>query len=120
MSNLQITGTITKIGEPVEGVAKSSGNPWKKIGFVINTGGDYPKNVYFVVFGVEKVDNFIKFNKVGQNVDVSFNAESREYKGQHYTELNAWKVFTNTGVEQEVNVAETENDQFASADDLPF
>ena len=28
-------------------------------------------------------------------VDVSFDVESREYKGRHYTDLNAWKVFTN-------------------------
>ncbi len=95
MSNLQITGTIKVITEVQSGVSKSSGKEWKKLTFVIGTGGEYPKDVSFTVFGNEKVDNFVKYNKVGQTVDVSFEPESREYKGKYYTDLTAWKVFTN-------------------------
>lgn len=95
MSNLQITGTIKVIGELQSGTSKSSGKEWKKINFVIETEGEYSKKVSFNVFGGEKVDNFVKYNKVGQRVDVSFEPESREYKGRYYTDLNAWKVFTN-------------------------
>lgn len=95
--SLQITGTIKVIGELQSGISKSSGKEWKKINFVVETEGEYAKTVAFNVFGGEKVDNFIKYNKVGQKVDVSFEPESREYKGRYYTDLNAWKVFTNKG-----------------------
>ena len=97
MSNLQITGTIKTIGELQSGVSKATNKEWKKLNFVVETTGEYAKSVAFNLFGGEKVDNFVKYNKVGQLVDISFDAESREYKGKYYTDLNAWKVFTNKG-----------------------
>jgi hypothetical protein len=117
MSNLQITGTITKITDVQEGTSKA-GKSWKKLGFVVQTASEYPKDVFFSVFGEEKVDNFLKFNKVGQTVDVSFNVESREYNERFYTDLQAWKVFTNASGKENVEAPVTE--EFHSADDLPF
>lgn len=118
MSNLEMNGTITKVSEVQTGTAKS-GNEWKKLTFAIQTEGDYPKTVAFSVFGEDKVDNFIKFNKIGQKVDVSFNAESREYNDKFYTDLQAWKVFTTKAdVEQATPVVA--NDGFHKASDLPF
>lgn len=118
MSELKMNGTITKISEVQEGTAKS-GNNWKKLTFVIQTEGDYPKAVAFTVFGEEKVDNFMKFNKQGQNVEVSFNAESREYNDRFYTDLQAWKVFT---IKDDVAEAAPvgADDGFSKASDLPF
>ncbi len=114
MSNsLAVTGTIKLIGETQQGTSKSSGKSWKKTSFVITMEGDYPKDAQFIIFGEEKVDNFVKFNKVGQRVDVSFNIESREYNGKYYTDLNAWKVFANKGTEA-APAAE------ANSDALPF
>tara|TARA_R110000744_G_scaffold17850_1_gene48094 strand:+ start:2256 stop:2624 length:369 start_codon:yes stop_codon:yes gene_type:complete len=122
MSNLQKTGTIKVINELESGVSKSSGKSWKKISFVIETEGDYPKTVCFGIFGEEKVDNFVKFNKIGQRVDVSFDVESREYKGKYYTDLNAWKVFTNKGeAGDSATSAEQRQATAASSDDsMPF
>jgi hypothetical protein len=123
MSNLQITGVITKITETQEGQSKSSGKSWKKLGFVVQTASEYPKDVYFTVFGEEKVDNFLKYNKVGQTVDVSFNVESREYNERFYTDLQAWKVFTASSSETTEKVAatnEASQGEFHKADDLPF
>jgi hypothetical protein len=118
MSNLQITGPITKITDVIEGTSKA-GKSWKKLGFVVQTISEYPKDVYFTVFGEEKVENFLKFNKVGQTVDVSFNVESREYNDRFYTDLQAWKVFTNASGEQ-ASKTEAPKEEFHSADDLPF
>jgi hypothetical protein len=115
MSNLQITGTIKSIGEVQSGTSKSTNKEWKKLNFVIETQGEYPKSVAFTVFGGEKVDNFVKFNKAGQLVDVGFDAESREYKGRYYTDLNAWKVFANKG--EATATAET---PAADTGDMPF
>lgn len=118
MSELKMNGTITTISEVQEGTAKS-GNAWKKLTFAIQTEGEYAKTVAFTVFGEEKVDNFIKFNKKGQNVEVSFNAESREYNDRYYTDLQAWKVFTIKGdVAEAVPVGA--DDGFSKASDLPF
>ena len=119
MSNLELNGTI-KVMLPIEEGTAKSGNAWKKSGFVVTTGGDYPKDVAFSVFGEEKVDNLMKFNKVGQQVDVSFNVESREYKGKYYTDLQAWKIF---GSENKTEASPTAGDGYSKASevsDLPF
>jgi hypothetical protein len=119
MSELKLSGEIVSISEIQNGTSKA-GNEWKKLGFTVTTGGDYPKTCYFTVFGQEKVDNFMKYNKTGQNVEVSFNVESREYNERWYTDLNAWKVFTlkNEGATTQ---KEEEGDNWKSvSEDLPF
>ena len=121
MSNLELNGTIKKIMPIVEGISKA-GKAWKKAGFVVTTEGDYPKDVAFSVFGEEKVDNLIKFNKVGQRVDVSFNVESREYNDKYYTDLQAWKIFGSDNKTESTSPTTT-GDGYKKAsevDDLPF
>ena len=114
MSELKVTGTITSIEDVVTGKAKSTGNEWAKVGFVINTGGEYPKDIYFSLFGVDKVDKFKQFNKVGDNVEVSFEPSSREYEGKWYNDNNAWKVW---GLDRGASPVPAGNEE---EDDLPF
>ena len=119
MSNLELNGVIKKIMPIVEGVSQA-GKEWKKSGFVVTTEGDYPKDVAFSVFGEEKVDNLMKFNKVGQRVDVSFNVESREYNEKYYTDLQAWKIF---GSDNKTESPATDGQGYQKASevsDLPF
>ncbi len=120
MENLKLQGEIITISDIQEGVSQK-GNSWKKLGFLLRTNGEYPVEVYFTVFGDEKVDNFMKYNKVGQMVDVSFNANSREYQGKYYTDLSAWKVF----VLKEENTTAESNEGYTqvngeAVEDLPF
>jgi hypothetical protein len=121
MSELKVRGTITSILDVQTGTSKS-GNEWAKIGFVINTGGDYPKDVAFTIFGVEKVDKFLQYNKEGDEVEVSFDPSSREHEGRYYTDLNAWKVWglnraqDANAAPEAVEVLEAEDED----DDLPF
>lgn len=126
MSNsLVLQGVITKISEVQTGESKA-GKPWKKMGFAIETLGEYNKTVYFTVFGEEKVNNFQKYNKLGQEVEVSFNAESREYNERFYTDLQAWKVYVQTSSSEYAEQAETyhevvSGEQKAASDDgMPF
>ena len=63
--SLVLQGVITKISEVQTGESKA-GKSWKKMGFAMETLGEYNKTVYFTVFGEEKVNNFQKYNKVGQ------------------------------------------------------
>tara|TARA_B100001093_G_scaffold49800_1_gene42321 strand:- start:3345 stop:3713 length:369 start_codon:yes stop_codon:yes gene_type:complete len=122
MNDLKFQGEITKISEVQEGVSKKGTN-WKKLGFIVTSKGEYQDDVYFTVFGEEKVDNFMKYNKVGQMVEVSFNINCREYNDRYYTDLNAWKVFTvKTEVAAETTDVEVDEEYHSvnGKDDLPF
>ena len=113
---LEVTGKITKILDLQTGTTQS-GSEWKKQSFILETTEQY-NNVYcFELFGEEKVENFLKFNKVGNEVKVDFNVNTNEWKGKYFTTLSAWKVFkadatssSNTQVEQPVE----------EGNDLPF
>lgn len=106
---MKVTGTIVKVLPTESGVSKAD-KAWKKLTFVLETSEEY-NNIYALeVFGEEKVDNFLKFNSVGQSVDVEFNVSCNEYKEKYYTSLQAWKVFK----------AETVNSKEPETDDLPF
>jgi len=86
-SNMEVKGTIYKVLEIQSG--SSNGREWKKSSFVIEVPGNFPKKICFDVWG----DNMENFGlKEGEEVLVSFDAESREYNGKWYTNLKAWKV----------------------------
>lgn len=104
-----IKGKITVI-KPVQ-----KGDNWEKIEFVIanNDGYQGQEQLFcFEVFGADKVAEFEKYNKVGREVEVSFNIRCREWEGKHFTNLQAWKVF---GVK-----AQEEAPQPQGGNDLPF
>lgn len=114
--NETIKGTIKKILDVQSGVSKSTGNQWKKQNFVItnNDGYEFKRQLFcFEVFGIERVDNFVKYNKVGDEVEVSFNIQTNEYEGKYYTSLQAWKVMSLTSNQTQEPVVEGD-------DDLPF
>ena len=89
-----ISGEIVKIGEVQE---FSSGS--RKVQFVIKNNEGYNDQEQVFAFDLfagaskpEKLDNFLKYNQVGSEVDVSFNIKCNEYKGKYYTNLDAWRV----------------------------
>jgi hypothetical protein len=97
---MQITGKITKILEAQTGEKKDGSGSWIKQNFLVETEEKYNNLFCFEVFGDEKVQNFQKFNKVGQVVDVEFNVSTNEYKGNYYTSLSAWKIMSGQGDEK--------------------
>ena len=88
VNELTISGRIDSVLPLQQGTSKA-GNPWKKQGYILDTGGQYPKKVCFSLFG-DKIDQFPI--QVGQDVTVSIGIESREFNGRWYTEVNAWNV----------------------------
>lgn len=72
---------------------------WKKQDFVIETDGQYPKKVCISAWGDKINESALQ---VGNEVNISFDVESREYNGRWYTDLKAWKIDTlgATGNEQ--------------------
>jgi hypothetical protein len=90
--SLQVTGKITKILDKQNGTSKD-GKEWVKQQFILDNNEKYNNIFCFEVFGEEKVENFNKFNKVGNDVKIEFNVSTNEYKGKYYTSLSAWSVF---------------------------
>ncbi|EON76854.1 hypothetical protein ADIS_2725 [Lunatimonas lonarensis] len=111
-------------GKVIQALVEQSGNgrngTWRKRDYVIETGGNYPKKVCVTVWG-DKIDQFDL--KVGEEVSVGIELESREYNGKWYTDVKVWKVNkggspTKGSVVSEPDVT-TFNDE--SGDDiLPF
>jgi hypothetical protein len=58
-------GVITHIGEVIE-----LGNYKKMYVHVVENEGEYPQSCNFEVFGEAKVDNVLKYNRVGDVVEV--------------------------------------------------
>ena len=110
---MKVTGKITKVLDTQKGTT-AAGKNWQKLSFTLETTEDYNNLYCFEVFGDEKVEQFLKYNKVGQDVDVSFNVQTNEYKGKYYTSLQSWKIFKAEAREATPEVAQEE------ADDLPF
>lgn len=107
---MEVTGVIKQVLKVEQGTSKA-GKDWKKLNFVLETkDGEYTNTICFDIFGEEKVDNFLKFNNVGDEVVVSFNVSSREYNERWYTQTSAWMV-KSTGSEKKLEKAK---------DDLPF
>jgi hypothetical protein len=105
---------------------------YKKVEFIVKLESQYPQEVQFEV-AQDKADNFIKFNKEGQYVDIEFNLRGRSYlkagepevNTRWFNTLDAWKVFK-SAVDNETVESPNAAQQFAHApeaeegDDLPF
>ena len=86
MSELKMTGVVTKILQEESGTSKA-GKDWTKGGFVINNGNEYNPDTCFGVFGSDKLKDIITFAE-GQEVEVDFNLSSREHNGKYYTQAD--------------------------------
>lgn len=112
-NQFEFTGKITKILDSKTG--KGANGTWKSIEFLVKEEKDsYPQACLFRLFGVEKVDNFLQYNKVGAMVDVSFNLAANELDdGRVFNNISAWKVFKAKG-------DEVADDDEGDDGDLPF
>lgn len=86
---MEIEGKIIVALPEITGVAKATGNPWKKREYVLETQETYPKKVHFDFFG-ERADQYPL--AVGDTIRLSFDIESREYQGRWYTSIRGWKA----------------------------
>lgn len=124
---MELIGKIVRKLDVVTGQGQRG--EWKKQEFIIETEGQYPKNVCIGAWA-DKVDELNKYN-LQDKVKLSLNAESREYNGRWYTDLRFWKIEL-AGAAPTANPPKTENtsiaapniedfsDSDSSSDDLPF
>ncbi|SEG24644.1 DUF3127 domain-containing protein [Algoriphagus boritolerans] len=90
---MDLSGKIINQLPEVGGNSKT-GNAWRKQEFILETGGQYPKKVCVSLWG-DKIDQFGL--KVGEQVTLGIDVESREYNGRWYTEVKAYKVDRTSG-----------------------
>ena len=96
---MELSGKIIQLLP--EKTGESSRGPWRKQEYILETEGQYPKQVCFMAWS-DKIDEFAI--KEGENLVISIDLESREYNGRWYTDVKAWKVARAS----------------SSADDTPF
>ncbi len=112
--NLEIEGKLVNILQEQSGEGRNG--KWIKQDFVIETSDQYPKKICFTTWG-DKTTEVKKLN-AGDNLLVSFNVESREFKEKWYTDLKAWKIIKKS---QETNSVGKTNDNIPpiSENDIP-
>jgi hypothetical protein len=109
---LEVTGLIENI-LPLETGQSKDGKEWHKQSFLVKTEEQYNNLYCFEIFGEEKVQNFAKFNKVGQTVKVEFNVGCNEWNGKYFIKLSAWKI-------NKVSDAPTAETAPVATDEPPF
>jgi hypothetical protein len=87
--SLSLKGKLVNILNLESGVSRS-GNSWKKQEFVLETQDQFPKKVCFTLFN-DKVSLLSGF-AAGEDLEVSFDVESREFNNKWYHNINAWKI----------------------------
>jgi hypothetical protein len=63
----------------------AKGKSWSKQSILVRTDGAYPKSLYLTTFR-EDLQTAIKNLPMGAKVKITYEAESREYKGSWYTD----------------------------------
>ncbi|HKK08417.1 MAG TPA: DUF3127 domain-containing protein [Gemmatimonadota bacterium] len=118
--DVKITGSVKQVLEEQSGEGRNG--PWRKQEFILETEGEYPKEVCIVQWG-EKIEEFAV--EEGERLTVSVDIQSREYKGRWYTDVKAWRVEREAGGQAEGPPLSEEpfpapSDPGAPDDDLPF
>jgi Protein of unknown function (DUF3127). len=119
---LEITGSLIKKLSVQSG--NSARGEWQKQEFIVETHENFPRKVCFNVWGADKVSDLASYRE-GENIKVSFNVESREFKERWYTELRAWRI---ERIGTEADLASNRYEEYpmpenlsdSGEDDLPF
>ena len=114
-----LTGKLLQVLPLQTGTGKNG--QWKKQDIIVETEGQYPKKVCVSIWGDKIKEEQLK---VGSQLNISFDIESREFNGKWYTDVKAWKIEAGSGAAAPDN---TNGDQYfdegsssESKDDLPF
>ena len=91
---MEISGKIIAVLPIATGQGKNG--TWRSQDYVLETADQYPKKVCFNLFG-DKIDQFPI--AIDDQVNVSFDIESKEYNGRWFTNIRAWKVDNNSAVQ---------------------
>lgn len=87
---MEITGKIYQL-LPRESFKTRGGEDFLRGGFVIETVGEHSHKLKFDVYGEERL-GIVDGLAVGSDVNVFFDASSREWNGKWYSSLTCWRV----------------------------
>jgi hypothetical protein len=86
---MEITGKLISV-LPLESGTSKSGKDWKKQGFILETPGQYPKQICLQAWG-DRVDDVEKLT-TGDTLNCFIDIESREYNQKWYTDVKVYKI----------------------------
>ena len=87
---MEITGKIIAVLEPRKGTSNRTGNEWICGQYVLETMDQYPRKLFFEVFGADRMQQFNI--QLGEIMTVSFDIDAREYQGRWYNGVRAFRV----------------------------
>jgi len=115
---MQLTAKLIQILPLQSGEGKV--RQWKKQDIIVETDGQFPKKICVSIWG-DKID--MSQLQIGNQLNISFDVESREYNGRWYTDVKAWKIEVSGNSDSQINtdVPVQENQPIIEDhDDLPF
>ena len=115
---MQIAAKLTQLLPIQTGNGKNG--EWKKQDIIVETGGQYPKKICVSIWGDKINESGLK---IGNELKIDFDIESREFNGKWYTDIRAWKIeLADTGnpVNSSLPNSKTVEAQENEEDDLPF
>jgi hypothetical protein len=125
-NSMQLTAKLIQLLPLQTGTGKNG--EWKKQDIIVETGDKFPKKICVSLWG-DKIDD--KKLRIGNTLKIDFDVESREYNSRWYTDVKAWKVEVEGGMNGGVNGGGKHDDGVdyvppvvdmsnQSDDDLPF
>lgn len=86
-----VSGQITAVFTPVQGVSQRTGQPWVSQSYLLcYEQGQYPKSISFSVFGEEKIKQMAI--QQGEQLTVHINIEAKQGQKGYFNDVSAWKV----------------------------
>lgn len=91
---MEIKGKVMQVMPLQSGTSQRTGNAWRKQDYVMETYDRFPRKVYFGFFG-DAIDQYPL--QVGDDINLSFDLESRPFVGRDgverwSTDVRAWKA----------------------------
>lgn len=90
---MEIIGKIIQVLEPRRGTSSRTGSEWVCGQYVLETEDQYPKKVFFEVFGEDRLKQFNI--QMGERLEVSIDIDAREYQGRWFNSVRAFRVNRN-------------------------
>ena len=95
---MEISGKVIYVSDIERGVSQRTGNTWESLSFVVETNDRYPQKAALKLFGQDRIEK--NPVKLGDEVNVSFDINAREYNGRWFNSLDAWNVSPVSSQEQ--------------------
>ena len=106
---------VQKVGERS---GEKDGKEWKVVNFLIETKGKYPKKV--LLDGFNAVADVVNTLDAGDEVEVIYEPEAKEYNGRWYNQIRCVKLEMLTKITKKAATKKTQVVEAEEDDQLPF